>query len=209
MEHLKPVYTYSQVACSQTLEALGLDSSNASTGLVVLIALLPVFLLLKLHDSALKGNIWGRRTNQPSKVRGSTATEYKHQFPPSRREAIISERDPKSTEFQKLLRSPDPTDSVFRSNQLPSTTTQDLEKSGQYTPTGFSTTDIKALGSFPDYSVLSGVPHPRPCPDFNIKTADFRPFRPFRWSYHQTMCKFIIPHWIKVKAYAVQSPNEI
>ena len=191
MEHLKPVYTYPQAAYSQALGAVGLDSSNASIGLAVLITLLPIFLLLRLHDSVLKGiTIWKRQKAQPAKRRESTATDYNNQFPPNRREAIISETDPKGAECRKLLKSPGPSDSVFRSNQLPSTTTKDLEKPGQYTPTGFSTADIKALGSFPDYSVLSGVPPPKPCPDFNIETAAFRPFRPFRWSYHQTMCEY-------------------
>lgn len=58
---------------------------------------------------------------------------------------------------------------------------------GVLTPTGFSEHDIKALGRFPDYAVLSGVPHPQPYNNFNIHKAMFRPYRPFRWNYHQTM----------------------
>ncbi|KAL4934619.1 uncharacterized protein BDV17DRAFT_249772 [Aspergillus undulatus] len=57
------------------------------------------------------------------------------------------------------------------------------------TATDLSDADIDALGlgRFPDYSVLSGVPHPTPCPDFDIHNVCFRPYRPFRWTYHQTM----------------------
>jgi hypothetical protein len=63
-------------------------------------------------------------------------------------------------------------------------------KTPMFTPCGFSTDDIKALGDFPDYATLSGVPLPRPYPEFDIKKAIPRPYRPFRWAYHQTMCKW-------------------
>ncbi|KAF2836810.1 hypothetical protein M501DRAFT_939190 [Patellaria atrata CBS 101060] len=56
-----------------------------------------------------------------------------------------------------------------------------------FTATGFSTDDIKALGDFPDYATLSGVPLPEPYPEFDITTAKPRPYRPLRWAYHQTM----------------------
>lgn len=39
-----------------------------------------------------------------------------------------------------------------------------------------------------DYSELTGVPHPKPLFDFDLATAKARPYRPFRWEYHQTMC---------------------
>lgn len=47
--------------------------------------------------------------------------------------------------------------------------------------------EIEAYGDFPDYAMLSGVRLPDPYPEFDIKTALARPYRPFRWSYHQTM----------------------
>lgn len=47
--------------------------------------------------------------------------------------------------------------------------------------------EIEAYGDFPDYAMLSGVRLPEPYPEFNIETALARPYRPFRWSYHQTM----------------------
>lgn len=59
----------------------------------------------------------------------------------------------------------------------------------RYTPTGFSTEEIKKLGDFPDYAALSGVPLPQPYHKFVIDKALPRPYRPFRWTYHQTMCK--------------------
>lgn len=62
----------------------------------------------------------------------------------------------------------------------------------QYTPTGFATADIKKLGRFPDYAALSGVPLPRSYLEFDINKALPRPYRPFRWTYHQTMCISLI-----------------
>lgn len=40
---------------------------------------------------------------------------------------------------------------------------------------------------FPDYFKLSGVPLPEPLEDFDVDKAKPRPYRPFRWPYHQTM----------------------
>jgi len=56
-------------------------------------------------------------------------------------------------------------------------------------PTGISIEEIKKLGNFPNYAALSGVPLPEPYKEFDISKAIPRPYRPFRWSYHQTMCK--------------------
>lgn len=57
---------------------------------------------------------------------------------------------------------------------------------------GFSIKDISRLGDFPDYARLSGVPLPSPLPNFEIEKAIARPYRPFRWTYHQTMCKSLM-----------------
>jgi hypothetical protein len=76
---------------------------------------------------------------------------------------------------------------------LPSTESVDLNKTF-YTPTGWSTKEIKALGRFPDYAKLTGVRHPEPVsPNFDIHKATFRPFRPFRWKYHQNMGRISSP----------------
>lgn len=100
---------------------------------------------------------------------------FKQTFPPSRRDAVVNSTDPRASEYRALL----------------STGLEPLEKPGRRTPTGFSAADIHKLGSFPDYAVLSGVPHPKPCLAFDIHKAVFRPFRPFRWTYHQTMCEWL------------------
>ncbi|KAK6533687.1 hypothetical protein TWF694_002619 [Orbilia ellipsospora] len=66
----------------------------------------------------------------------------------------------------------------------------------RYTPL-----EIATLGRFPDYSTLSGVPPPKPYPNFNIATAKPRPYRPFRWAYHQTMSlsKLDPDFWIELE----------
>jgi hypothetical protein len=57
-----------------------------------------------------------------------------------------------------------------------------------YTPSEFMIREVKALGDFPDYAMLSGIPLPKPYLNFDINKAIPRPYRPFRWAYHQTMC---------------------
>lgn len=61
-----------------------------------------------------------------------------------------------------------------------------------YTPTGFSVDEIKALGDFPDYATLSGVPLPNAYTEHDVDKAKPRPYRPFRWNYHQTMCMYLM-----------------
>ncbi|EME84710.1 uncharacterized protein MYCFIDRAFT_42017 [Pseudocercospora fijiensis CIRAD86] len=56
-----------------------------------------------------------------------------------------------------------------------------------FTATGFTVGDVQRLGDFPDYATLSGVPLPEPFEEFRIDTALPRPYRPFRWAYHQTI----------------------
>ncbi|KAK8118062.1 uncharacterized protein PG998_006343 [Apiospora kogelbergensis] len=119
-------------------------------------------------------------------------------FPPSRRSAVAQLLPPsKLAKKQTSIDVPE-----LRSKQLPTTHTQDLDRPDQYTPTGISTQEIKAMGAFPDYSVLSGVPYPKPCPSFDITKAAFRPFRPFRWTYHQTMAvmKMEPDYWLELES---------
>lgn len=64
-----------------------------------------------------------------------------------------------------------------------------FEHRNHFTPTGVTLREIHHLGDFPDYASLSGVPLPEAYPEFDIAKAAARPYRPFRWAYHQTMCK--------------------
>jgi hypothetical protein len=57
----------------------------------------------------------------------------------------------------------------------------------KYIYTGYKVKEIRALGDFPNYAALSGTPLPQAYPEHDINKALPRPYRPFRWAYHQTM----------------------
>jgi hypothetical protein len=107
--------------------------------------------------------------------------DFVNTFPPSRRSALLElgdiasswEKEP-SLDLHSL-----PTSNPYTLGNDP------LKR----TPTGFSAAEIKALGDFPAYDVLSGVPLPQPYQNFDPEKALPRPYRPFRWAYHQTMGK--------------------
>ena len=127
----------------------------------------------------------------------SPRKQYCNAFPPSRRH-FFSMLGPDT--LQRLGKSvedlgQDPPD---YSNQVPDKTCIEEHSWANYlTPTGFTIEEISRLGDFPDYSKLSGVPLPNPYPEFDIKLAKPRPYRPLRWPFHQTMCKFrLITSWI-------------
>ena len=77
---------------------------------------------------------------------------------------------------------------VFRKGIIPFTANYRECGPSTYTPMEISIEEVKALGDFPDYAELSGVPLPEAYNVFNIGTAIPRPYRPLRWAYHQTMC---------------------
>jgi hypothetical protein len=106
--------------------------------------------------------------------------DYTGTFPASRRPALAETS--KTNEDAEL-----PPD--WQKNVLPMEESYMDADDSKFLPCSFSVKEIKALGDFPDYSALSGVPLPTPYPEFDIKKALPRPYRPFRWSYHQTMCK--------------------
>lgn len=106
--------------------------------------------------------------------------DYSHVFPPSQRHLLaqvspaaaavsaVDSRDEQLLQFEEDYRDADPAKRIF---------------------SGFTVGEVKALGDFPNYAALSDVPLPSPLVDFDITKAMPRPYRPFRWSYHQTMCK--------------------
>ncbi|KAK6336150.1 hypothetical protein TWF696_001716 [Orbilia brochopaga] len=85
----------------------------------------------------------------------------------------------------------------FSSNQPKrASATPPAEKPAQTTLKTYTPAEIAALGRFPDYAALTGVPLPDPYLSFNIATARPRPYRPFRWAYHQTMSlSKMEPNW--------------
>lgn len=128
----------------------------------------------------------------PKKSALAAGQEYKDTFPPCRRQALADLTDNRFSVGGKsgkgLSELPHNT-----SKPLPHDTNVLAPQYKKYsTPTGFTVEEIKALGNFPDYATLSGVSLPAPYTNFDIQTALARPYRPFRWEYHQTMCKCCI-----------------
>ncbi|KAK4176799.1 hypothetical protein QBC36DRAFT_328519 [Triangularia setosa] len=121
-------------------------------------------------------------------------------FPPSRRHILSS-----FPQFEKfsVADQAEISPQVLQARALTTTSKVDLAVNNFYTPTGFSTQEIRSLvGRFPDYAVLSGVPYPEPVPaSWDIKKAIFRPFRPFRWNYHQHMAlmKHNPNYWVELE----------
>ncbi|KAK3994277.1 hypothetical protein QBC44DRAFT_262383 [Cladorrhinum sp. PSN332] len=113
------------------------------------------------------------------------------QFPPSRRHTLA-----RFSQFEKHRGPSEIHPEILKSRALTTTRDHDFQDN-LYTPTGFSTQELGALGRFPDYSVLSGVPHPEPVSSsWDVSRAIFRPFRPFRWNYHQHMALMKYdPNW--------------
>jgi len=114
--------------------------------------------------------------------------DYREVYPPSRRHTLeIAAPDL----FKKI---PKGADGLFPESKevgrlsVPYDTPFNEADPKAFMPCEFTIEEIKALGDFPDYATLSGVPLPQPYRNFDIKKAIPRPYRPLRWAYHQTMC---------------------
>ncbi len=117
-------------------------------------------------------------------------TEYIESFPGSRREALAKVMQMIPQASGGNLVSIETEKSMTSDMMMPYEANYMEADESKYSPTGFSVAEIKALGDFPNYAELSGVPLPKSYTDFDIDKALPRPYRPFRWSYHQTMCRF-------------------
>lgn len=129
------------------------------------------------------------RSLSPGKKQSQSTqdVDYSDAFPPSRRFAL-ADTDLPST-LGKSAEDVIASRPGWTNNMLPMETSYLTADESLYTPCEFSVGEIKALGNFPDYAALSGVPLPKAYPEFDITKALPRPYRPFRWAYHQTMCK--------------------
>lgn len=123
---------------------------------------------------------------QKRKTQNVSELNYSTTYPPSRRSTLIGADIPSTPTEAVAASRPDWTKRIIPTEASYLEAADDM-----YTPCEFSIEEIKALGAFPDYASLSGVPLPKPYDDFDIKKALPRPYRPFRWAYHQTMCKCI------------------
>ncbi|MCJ1473960.1 hypothetical protein MMC13_002616 [Lambiella insularis] len=112
---------------------------------------------------------------------------YQDIFPPSRREALVKTAELLSDSQKEKLHGLDVDESTFREGVISFTSNYKECGPSTYTPMEISIKEVKALGDFPDYAELSGVPLPKAYKEFKIETAQSRPYRPLRWAYHQTM----------------------
>lgn len=114
--------------------------------------------------------------------------DYRDIYPPSRRETLSKVAESLPAGQREKLQGCEVDSSIFRKGIIPFTA--DYRECGPstYTPMQISIEEVQALGDFPNYAELSGVPLPEAYKEFGIDTAIPRPYRPFRWAYHQTMC---------------------
>lgn len=118
----------------------------------------------------------------------SANSDYISIFPPSRRHTLSDARKGiPSQETTSSLNEDTKVDCSSDANTRTTTPLNDGHVNTKYTVTGFSIEDLENLGDFPSYDALSGVPLPPPYNDFDHTKALPRPYRPFRWAYHQTM----------------------
>ena len=139
-------------------------------------------------------------SSKPTTAHTDTASDYKDVFPPSRREVLrdIYDRLPaklKGRRTPEQLVYAHGAEVLHEKRPARVEAYAPIEKpAGELpgellTPTGFSVDEIRKLGDFPDYAALSDVPPPQEYKGFDINRALARPYRPFRWAYHQTMCQ--------------------
>ncbi|KAI9894542.1 MAG: hypothetical protein M1814_001896 [Vezdaea aestivalis] len=154
------------------------------------ISILHCFCLRKTHGLA-------NTTNPSPEKEGQSGLApeppYKHVFPPSRRGSLadvattlpphLKRRISIQTNVATAVNKGSP---GVKSPMSPLSALDD-GFTPAFTPTEFTSAEIEALGDFPDYAQLSGVPLPKPYENFDITKAIPRPYRPLRWAYHQTM----------------------
>ncbi|KAI4144893.1 MAG: hypothetical protein LQ341_002526, partial [Variospora aurantia] len=142
------------------------------------------------------------------------SSEYKDIFPPWRRDALASAVASPTSAGKDSLPGPtiESSNPSFRTSLIPFTTDYRTcaAPASTYTPMGIALTEIAALGDFPDYAELSGVPLPVPYSEFKIESALPRPYRPFRWAYHQTMSltKLETDWWLELERDFAKSIND-
>ena len=115
--------------------------------------------------------------------------DFKDIFPPFRREALLMAGQHHTPEEKKKLQGDDLDEAVIKEGLIGWEANYRDCGLSKYTAMGISMEEINALGDFPDYAELSGVPLPEAYEEFTIKNALPRPYRPLRWAYHQTMCR--------------------
>jgi hypothetical protein len=128
-------------------------------------------------------------TRETKRAQSISTPDYLDTFPPSKRSTLAEMKLLCRLENSAEVFADAPSD--WTKHILPVQTSYRDAEDEMHTPCELSVGQIKNLGDFPDYATLSGVPLPKPYHEFDIKKALPRPYRPFRWSYHQTLCMSI------------------
>ncbi|KAA6411510.1 MAG: putative alpha-mannosyltransferase [Lasallia pustulata] len=118
---------------------------------------------------------------------GPAPVAYNDIFPPSSREALAKAAATLPPAQRGKLKGLEVSQVEFKKNIIPWAANYQECGPSTYTPMEISIEEVKALGDFPDYAELSGVPLPEEYEEFDMEKAKSRPYRPFRWAYHQTM----------------------
>ena len=121
---------------------------------------------------------------------GPSPVAYKDIFPPSSRETLAEAAATLPLAQKEKLKGAEVNETEFKKNIIPWTANYLECGPSTYTPMEISIEEVKALGDFPNYAELSGVSLPDEYKEFDIEKAKPRPYRPFRWAYHQTMCTY-------------------
>ncbi|KAI5918104.1 alpha-1,2-mannosyltransferase [Camillea tinctor] len=137
-----------------------------------------------------------------SKPLSSSSADLALTFPPTPRNQLEKMAPNMSAEQRKAMGSLAFDQATFERSILKFEEDYQTADDWKYTPMGFSVKEVKALGDFPDYSTLTEVPMPQPYKEFDIEKAKPRPYRPFRWAYHQTMSltKLETDWWIELES---------
>lgn len=170
----------------------------------ILLSLMLLFVLTRQQRENLLGHIYvsfrGRRVSTSKTPPRSLSSEnnvlssgpplvdFKDTFPPSRRETLARAAETLSAGQRKELIGREVDEGEFKKGIIPLAADYRDCAASAYTPTEISIGEVKALGDFPNYAALSGVSLPVAYKEFKIEGAIPRPYRPFRWAYHQTMC---------------------
>lgn len=125
--------------------------------------------------------------------------DYRDIFPPSCREALLKTAEKLPPARRQAIRAGQIDQAEFRKDVMSMSANYRECGPSSFTPTGISVEEINALQDFPDYAELSGVPLPKSYEEFKIEAALPRPYRPFRWVYHQTMCTSLLSHFFMLE----------
>ena len=151
---------------------------------------LPPWLLLPRGRRSSASKTPPRSVSPEKKVpnNGPSPVDYQDIFPPSSRSTLATVLEDVPAERREHFYRGEIPEAEFRKGQIP--LEADFRTCGPstYTAMGWSIGEIRALGDFPSYAKLSGVPLPQAYTECKVEKAIPRPYRPFRWAYHQTMC---------------------